>query len=285
MSVKIISDSTCDLSPELIEKYGIKIMPLHIVLGDMEFEDGFSITPDEIYKWSDENNATPKTSAINMTYVIDFFRPIIEAGDEIVCFSISGEMSTTANVMRLAAEELDAEDRIFIIDSRNLSTGIGLQVIEAAIMAQEGHSGLQISQYIADIIPRVRASFVIDTLKYLHRGGRCSGMAAFAGTALRLHPKIIVKDGKMTPTKKYMGNISRVIMNYVRDMENDLRNAKRDRVFITHSGCSKAIVGEVRKYLEELGIFSEILETRAGCVVSSHCGPDTLGVLFIDNSN
>lgn len=285
MSVKIISDSTCDLSPELIEKYGIKIMPLHIVLGDMEFEDGFSITPDEIYKWSDENNATPKTSAINMTYVIDFFRPIIEAGDEIVCFSISGEMSTTANVMRLAAEELDAEDRIFIIDSRNLSTGIGLQVIEAAIMAQEGHSGLQISQYIADIIPRVRASFVIDTLKYLHRGGRCSGMAAFAGTALRLHPKIIVKDGKMTPTKKYMGNISRVIMNYVRDMENDLRNAKKDRVFITHSGCSKAIVSEVRKYLEELGIFSEILETRAGCVVSSHCGPDTLGVLFIDNSN
>lgn len=285
MSVKIISDSTCDLSPELIEKYGIKIMPLHIVLGDMEFEDGFSITPDEIYKWSDENNATPKTSAINMTYVIDFFRPIIEAGDEIVCFSISGEMSTTANVMRLAAEELDAEDRIFIIDSRNLSTGIGLQVIEAAIMAQEGHSGLQISQHIADIIPRVRASFVIDTLKYLHRGGRCSGMAAFAGTALRLHPKIIVKDGKMTPTKKYMGNISRVIMNYVRDMENDLRNAKKDRVFITHSGCSKAIVSEVRKYLEELGIFSEILETRAGCVVSSHCGPDTLGVLFIDNSN
>lgn len=202
MSVKIISDSTCDLSPELIKKYGIKIMPLHIVLGDKEYEDGFSITPDEIYKWSDENNATPKTSAINLEYTMDIFRPIIEAGDEIVCFGISGEMSTTVNVMRLAAEELEAEDRIFIIDSRNLSTGIGLQVIEAALMAAEGHSAAQIAGRIAEIIPRVRASFVIDTLKYLHRGGRCSGMAAFAGTALKLHPKIVVNEGKMSPTKK-----------------------------------------------------------------------------------
>ncbi|MBO5318400.1 MAG: DegV family protein [Ruminococcus sp.] len=282
MSVKIISDSTCDLSPDLIKKYGIKIMPLHIVLGDKEYEDGFSITPDEIYKWSDENNATPKTSAINLEYTMDIFRPIIEAGDEIVCFGISGEMSTTVNVMRLAAEELEAEDRIFIIDSRNLSTGIGLQVIEAAIMAAEGHSAAQIAGRIAEIIPRVRASFVIDTLKYLHRGGRCSGMAAFAGTALKLHPKIVVNEGKMSPTKKYMGNISRVVMNYVREMEKNLRNAETDRVFITHSGCSKAIVSDVRKYLEELGIFSEILETRAGCVVSSHCGPNTLGVLFIE---
>ena len=282
MSVKIISDSTCDLSPDLIKKYGIKIMPLHIVLGDKEYEDGFSITPDEIYKWSDENNATPKTSAINLEYTMDIFRPIIEAGDEIVCFGISGEMSTTVNVMRLAAEELEAEDRIFIIDSRNLSTGIGLQVIEAAIMAAEGHSAAQIAGRIAEIIPRVRASFVIDTLKYLHRGGRCSGMAAFAGTALKLHPKIVVNEGKMSPTKKYMGNISRVVMNYVREMEKNLRNAETDRVFITHSGCSKAIVSDVRRYLEELGIFSEILETRAGCVVSSHCGPNTLGVLFIE---
>ncbi len=284
MSVKIISDSTCDLSPELIEKYGIKIMPLHIVLGDKEYEDGFSITPDEIYKWSDENNATPKTSALNMEYAADVFRPIIEAGDEIVCFSISGEMSTTANVMRIAAEELDAQDKIFIIDSRNLSTGIGLQVIEAAIMAAEGHSGAQIAAHIEEIIPRVRASFVIDTLKFLHRGGRCSGMAAFAGTALKLHPKIVVSEGKMTPTKKYMGNISRVVMNYVKDMEKNLKNAETDRVFITHSGCSKAIVSEVRAYLEELGIFREIHETRAGCVISSHCGPNTLGVLFIEKA-
>ncbi|MBQ7012875.1 MAG: DegV family protein [Oscillospiraceae bacterium] len=284
MSVKIISDSTCDLSPALIEKYGVRIMPLHIVLDDKEYEDGLSITPDEIYKWSDEHNATPKTSALNMEYAVDVFRPILEAGDEIICFSISGEMSTTVNVMRLAAEELNAEDRVFVIDSRNLSTGIGLQVIEAAIMAAEGKSGAEIAAHIADIQPRVRASFVIDTLKFLHRGGRCSGMAAFAGTALKLHPKIVVADGKMAPTKKYMGGIGRVVMSYVKDMEAELKNAETDRVFITHSGCSEALIADVRSYLEELGIFKEILETRAGCVVSSHCGPNTLGVLFIEKA-
>ncbi len=284
MSVKIISDSTCDLSPELIEKYGILIMPLHILLDDKEYEDGFSITPDEIYKWSDEHNATPKTSALNLEYTVDVFRPFLDDGDEIVCFSISGEMSTTVNVMRLAAEELGAKDRVFVIDSRNLSTGIGLQVIEAAIMAAQGRSGAEIAAHIADIQPRVRASFVIDTLKFLHRGGRCSGMAAFAGTALKLHPKIVVADGKMAPTKKYMGGIQRVVMNYVKDMESELKHAETDRVFITHSGCSEALINEVHTYLEELGIFSEILVTRAGCVVSSHCGPNTLGVLFIEKA-
>lgn len=281
MSVKIISDSTCDLSPELVEKYKIDIMPLHIVLDDKEYEDGFSITPDEIYKWSDAHNATPKTSALNMERAVEVFRSYIEAGDEIVCFAISGEMSTTVNVMRLAAEELNAEDRIFVIDSRNLSTGIGLQVIEAAIMAEQGKSGAEIAAYLADLCPRVRASFVIDTLKFLHRGGRCSGMAAFAGTALKLHPRIAVADGKMAPTKKYMGGMNRVVMSYVKDMENELKNAETDRVFITHSGCSEALIEEVRIYLEGLGIFKEILITRAGCVVSSHCGPNTLGVLFI----
>jgi DegV family protein with EDD domain len=198
-------------------------------------------------------------------------------------FSIASGMSTTINVFRMAVQELDAERKVRVIDSANLSTGIGLQVIEAACMAKEGKSLDEIVTAIEEIRPRVRASFVVDILTYLHRGGRCSGLAALAGGMLKLHPKIVVKDGVMGPDKKYRGKINSAILNYAQDMEESLLNAKKDRVFITHSGCDKAAVDSVRAYLESLKVFDEILETRAGGVVSSHCGPGTLGVLFIEN--
>ena len=279
--VKIISDSTCDLSAELVAQYDIDILPLHILLGDEEFEDGKTITPDEIYSWSDEHKTTPKTSAPSLAETIELFRPYVEEGCEIVCFSISNSMSTSGNVMRLAAGELEAENRITVIDSANLSTGIGLLVIEAAIMAKNGHSASEIASVMETLKPNVRASFVVDTLTYLYRGGRCNAVAAMAGGVLKLHPKIVVENGAMDATKKYRGKINSVIMSYVKDMETDLKAARPDRVFITHSGCDAATVESVRSYLESLGVLHEILETRAGGVVSSHCGPGTLGVLFI----
>ena len=279
--VKIISDSTCDLSAELVAQYDIDILPLHILLGDEEFEDGKTITPDEIYSWSDEHKTTPKTSAPSLAETIELFRPYVEEGCEIVCFSISNSMSTSGNVMRLAAGELEAENRITVIDSANLSTGIGLLVIEAAIMAKNGHSASEIASVMETLKPNVRASFVVDTLTYLYRGGRCNAVAAMAGGVLKLHPKIVVENGAMDATKKYRGKINSVIMSYVKDMETDLKAARPDRVFITHSGCDRDTVNAVRSYLESFGIFHEILETRAGGVVSSHCGPGTLGVLFI----
>ena len=279
--IKIISDSTCDLSKDLIQKYDIGILPLHIHLGEDEYQDGVTITPDEIYTWADANNTTPKTSAASMIEVIDMFEPYIQNGDEIISFSISSSMSANNNVMRLAAEDLEAEDKIHIIDSANLSTGIGLLVIEAAIMAKEGKSAKEIVARIEELKPLVSASFVVDTLTYLHRGGRCSSVAALAGGVLKLHPKIVVENGKMDASKKYRGKISSVIMSYVKDLENDLQSAKKDRVFITHSGCDETIINEVFTYLESLDRFEEILVTRAGGVISSHCGPGTLGVLFI----
>lgn len=279
--VKIISDSTCDLSPELVERYGISILPLHILLGDKEYEDGKSITPDEIFRWSDEHETTPKTSAPSMDTTIELLRPYVEEGRECVCFCISESMSTCGNVIRMAAEELEAEHLVTVIDSQNLSTGIGLLVIEAAILAQQGLTAAQITEQIHALRPRVRASFVVDTLVYLYRGGRCGGLTAMLGSALKLHPKIVVEDGAMHSTKKYRGNIRSVVLSYAKDMEEDLRRARPDRMFITHSGCRPEVVEPVRKYLESLGIFAEILETRAGGVVSSHCGPGTLGVLYI----
>lgn len=279
--VKIIADSTCDLSKDLLEKYDIDILPLYIILGDEEYQDGCGITPDEIYKWSDANNTTPKTAACSLEEATELFRKYVNEGSEIVCFSISNEMSTTGNVMRLAAESLDAQDKIAVINSANLSTGIGLMMLEAVEMAQKGCSKDEIAARMEEIRPRVRSSFVVDTLTYLHRGGRCSGAAALLGTTLKLHPRIAVENGKMAPGKKYRGKMSHVILNYVKDMESELNRAEASRVFITHSGCAEADIAAVKAYLEGLNRFDEILITRAGGVISSHCGPGTLGVLFI----
>ena len=279
--VKIIADSTCDLSQELLTKYDISILPLHVLLGEEEYLDGRTITPDQIYSWSDAHKTTPKTSAPSLVEATELMKPYVEEKREIVCFSISDEMSTSGNVMRLAAEELDAAQLVTVINSANLSTGIGLLVIEAAIMAGNGATGKEIAEKMEELKPLVRASFVVDTLTYLHRGGRCSGVAALAGSALKLHPKIVVENGKMAPQKKYRGKIDRVILDYVHDLEQDLKSAKKERVFITHSGCDAVVVEAVRSYLEGLRVFDEILETRAGGVISSHCGPGTLGVLFI----
>ncbi|MDD6627730.1 MAG: DegV family protein [Lachnospiraceae bacterium] len=279
--VKIIADSTCDLSQDLLIKYDISILPLHVLLGEEEYLDGRTITPDKIYEWSDAHKTTPKTSAPSLTEAMELMKPYVEEEREIVCFSISDEMSTSGNVMRLAAAELQAEHLVTVINSANLSTGIGHLVIEAAIFAQNGLKGKEIAEEIEKLKPLVRASFVVDTLTYLHRGGRCSSVAALAGSALKLHPKIVVENGRMEASRKYRGKIDHVILSYVHDMEAELKEAKKDRVFITHSGCDEVVIASVQSYLEKLQIFDEILVTRAGGVISSHCGPGTLGVLFI----
>lgn len=283
--IKIIADSTCDLSKEIIEKHDISILPLHIHLGDEEYKDGVNIGSEEIYSWSDENKSTPQTAAPSITDVMGVFKKHIDAGDEIIAFSISDDMSTSGNIMRLVSKELESEDLIHVINSANLSTGIGLLVLEAAIMAEEGKSVKEVVDHIEQLKPRVSASFVVDTLTYLHRGGRCNGVARLAGGVLKLHPSIVVENGKMGVGKKYRGKMSSVIMSYVKDMEDDLKHAKTDRIFITHSGCEQNIIDQVYDYLSELNTFNEILITQAGGVISSHCGPGTLGVLFISSSN
>ena len=282
--VKIIADSTCDLSQKLIEKYDITILPLHVVLGEEDYLDGKNITPEDIYEYSDRYKTTPKTAAPGIGEAMDILKETLCGADGVVCFGISGDMSSSVNNMKLAAEELEAADRVFTVDSRNLSTGVGLLVLKAAQMAQAGISAPEIYESVTDIIPRVRSSFVVDTMTFLYRGGRCNGVAALLGTALKLHPMIVVEDGRMDVGKKYRGRYSNIIVNYAKDLENELLSAEPERVFITHSGCKEAVVNEVYTYLKELGYFKEIHITRAGGVISSHCGPGTLGVLFIAKS-
>lgn len=279
--IKIFSDSTCDLNDALIKRYNITILPLHIILGEKEYLDTINVTQDEIYDWSDANKTTPKTSAVSMSDTVEAFRPVIENGDEIICFTISEDMSTTANVCRLAAEELDASDKVSVINSKSLSSGIGLQVIEAAVKAAEGMDRASIVSYIESIQDRVSASFVVDTLTYLHRGGRCSSVAALAGSVLKLHPEIDVINGKMIAGKKFRGTYSRVVMDYVKGQEETVLKANKDRIFITHSGRVSGLDLEVKAYLESLNYFDEIFITYAGGVISSHCGPGTLGILYI----
>lgn len=282
--VKIFADSTCDLSEELVKRYDITVVPLHIVLDDKEYLDGVEIGPDEIYAWADEHNTTPKTSAVGIEDAMASLQCICDTDDEAIVFTISEKMSVTPNVFRMAAQGLEIEDKVTVIESANLSTGIGLLMLEAACLVKAGKNRTEICQQIETLKKDVRSSFVVDTLTYLHRGGRCSGLSAMAGGILKIHPKIIVRDGQMAPTKKYRGSIEKVIIDYVEDMHDELLHARKERVFITHSGCDRRVIDSVYNYLKELDYFDEILITRAGGVISSHCGPGTLGVLFVQGA-
>jgi len=279
--IKIVADSTCDLSRELIEKYDISIIPLCILLDEKSYYDGEDITPDEIFEWSEEKKTTPKTAAISFDKSQEILKPFMESGDDIIFFGISSEMSSTCNVARIIAQQEEYE-RMFVIDSRNLSTGIGLQVIRAAELAANGVRAEEIVQQIEGARDLVRASFVVDTLTFLARGGRCKAITALMANTLKLHPQIVVKEGKMGVSKKFRGRPDVAIGAYVDDLGTLFANADERRVFITHSGCSEEIIDMVREKLTALGIFEEILVTRAGGVISSHCGPGTLGVLFYE---
>jgi DegV family protein with EDD domain len=283
--VKIIADSTCDLPKDILEEYGVSILPLHIICNEADYLDGVTITPAEIFAWADENKTTPKTSAPSPGEAVELLKPYAEAGRDMVCIAISDAFSTTGNVLRMTADAINEEagrTQVHVINSANLSTGIGLLVLEAATMAKEGMEAEQIVKNIEALVPKVRASFVVDTLTYLHRGGRCSGLAALAGGALKLHPQIVVKDGKMDVAKKFRGNMKKVLLEYTKELTDALMHAKKNRVFITHSGCDKETVDAIHEYVSGLNVFEEILETTAGGVISSHCGPGTLGVLFIE---
>lgn len=277
--IRIVADSTCDLSVEIIEKYGISIVPLCILLDETSYYDGLDITPEEIYKWSDEHKATPKTAAISFDKTLEVLKPFMDDGDDIIFFCISSQMSSTSNVAKLVGDGEDYE-RLFVIDSQNLSTGIGLQVIRACELAAAGKSAEEIVDEINGARSLVRASFVVDTLTFLARGGRCSAVTALMANTLKLHPQILVKEGKMGVGKKFRGKTAVAIDAYVDDLMPAIKEADPRRVFITHSGCSEDIISAVKSKLEALGYFDEILVTQAGGVISSHCGPNTLGVLF-----
>ena len=278
MNIVITSDSTTDLSVELKERYNIAILPLGINLGDKTFIDGVNITPDDIYAHHDKTGELPKTSACNVGDCIDFFKNFADQGKTVIHFTISSDMSSTYNNCRMAAEEFE---NIYVIDTKNLSTGGGLLVIAAAEMALKGMEAKDIVAEIEKLIPCVDASFIIDNLDYLHKGGRCSTVAMLGANLLKLKPCIEVADGKMGVGKKYRGRFLDVLKTYVTERIGDGSDIDLNRVFITHAGCDKDIVDAVVEHVKNSADFKEVFVTRAGCTISSHCGADTLGILFI----
>ena len=276
--ITISSDSTCDLSQELVDRYNIHILPMGVTLGDKMYRDGMDITPDQIYAHHEKTGQLPKTSAINMAESADFFAELTKDGSAVIHFTISSSMSATYNNARIAAE--DFED-VYVVDAKNLSTGSGLLVLAAAEMAQEGMEAKEIAQKVSELADCVDASFVVDNLEYLAKGGRCSAIAAFGANLLQLKPCISVKNGAMGVGKKYRGKFEKTLINYVADRLACAEDIDLNRVFVTHAGCDPDIVESVVNAVKGTLPFKEVLVTRAGCTVSSHCGANTLGVLFI----
>lgn len=280
MSKKVIitRDSTSDLTPEIVEKFNIQTIPLGIVLDSKSYLDGVDIDPDFVYKYHEEHGVLPKTSAANVGEMVEFFKKYVDEGYAIVHFNISSKMSSTYQNSLIASQEF--ED-VYVVDTKNLSTGEGLLIMKAAEMAAEGKEAKEIFDAVNSLIPYVDASFVIDSLEYLHKGGRCSTVAALGANLLKLKPCIQVLDGAMDVCKKYRGKYIACLREYVADRVSDYSDIDLDRVFVTHAGVDEEILSEVRDLVAKAAPFKEVIVSRAGCTVSAHCGRNTLGVLFI----
>lgn len=274
----ITSDSTTDLSQELIERYNVQIIPMGVTMNDTTYKDGVDIDAEKIYENYEKTGELPKTSAVNIDECIEFFKKYTSEGYTIVHFSISSGMSSTVQNCRIAAEEVG---NVYVVDTQNLSTGGGLLVCEAGEMLKEGKSAKEIAEECQDLAKYVDASFVIDNLEFLHKGGRCSAVAKLGANLLSLKPCIVVRDGKMGVSKKYRGKFQMVLSKYISDMIGDAEDIRKDRFFVTHAGCDDDICQACVDQVKKLGDFKEVHLTRAGSTVSSHCGRNTLGVLFI----
>ena len=282
MGRKVIlsADSTCDLGEELKKQCGVEYYPLHIILEDRDYLDNVTITPEVLYEAYRERKVLPKTAAVNAAEYMEYFSGWVEQGYDVVHINLGGALSSAHQNCLLAARELKG---VYPIDSQNLSTGIALQVIAAADMIERGCSALEIVTHIKELRTRCHASFILDTLDFMHAGGRCSSVVALGAGILSLKPCIEVdnRTGAMSVGKKYRGKLSRVLVRYTKDQLEKYDHIRKDHIFITHSGIDPSLIEDVRNTILENGDFSEIHITKASCTISAHCGPNTLGVLFL----
>ena len=282
MKVKITADSTCDLSPELVKRYDIAIIPLTVTLGNRSGHDGCEVTPDDIYAYVDKSGHLPQSSAVNVDEYITVFRNWIEQGYQIVHFCISSQFSRCYQNACLAAKETGS---VWVVDTQNLSSGQGLAVLYGADLASAGCTPDEIAQQCNATLSRIEASFVVDSIDYLRKGGRCSPLAAFGANVFHIKPCIEVIDGHMEPRKKYRGEIQKVIRQYVEDRLKGRTDIQTDRIFVTHTKCDEETVDNIISLIRELQPeMEEIHETIAGATVTTHCGAGTLGVLFVRKS-
>lgn len=279
LNIKISADSTCDLSPELVETCGIGITPLYIVMGEQTLRDGLDVKPADLYRRFRDTGKLCQTAAVNVADYIAFFKEQLQTHDAVIHFTISSDMSGCYQNACIAAREFDG--RVFPVDARNLSTGIGHLVLDAADMAKEGRlTPAEIVDVLNEKKAKLDVSFVLDTLEYLKAGGRCSSVAAFGANLLSLKPSIEVKNGTMGVGKKYRGKIVAAYRQYITDRLKGRDDIDTKRIFITDSGIDESIRQELHELVASLQPFEEILHTQAGCTISQHCGPGCMGILY-----
>lgn len=278
--VILSTDSTCDLSAELKQKYSVKYMPYHINLDGKEYLDNVDITPEEIFKAYEERKLLPKTAAINAADYEDYFRKLTENGEEVIHINLGGALSASYNNSRLAAMECEG---VYVVDSCNLSTGIGHLVIEAAKMIEEGLGAKEIADKLEILKSKVHSSFILDTLEYMHAGGRCSSVVKLGANLLKLKPCIEVNnaDGSMNVGKKYRGELESVLSKYVKERLSAEEKLRTDKIFITYSAGDPKYIEIIKNAVTECADFDEIYITNASCTISCHCGPNTFGILYM----
>ena len=281
MKIRITSDSTCDLG-EHVQKRDIGIMPLQVNLGDKSYRDGVDIVPEDIFKFVAETNVLPKTAAPSIGEYEEFFKKELETADVVIHFNISSKSSGSHNFAKMAAEEFAG--KVYVIDSKALSSGQGLLVLKACDLRDEGKSVEEIVDACMQLRDCVNTSFVPDSLEYLHKGGRVSGMVKTVAGVFKIHPLIYMDDGQLVPGKKYKGKMNILLKQYVEDLKEKYPSYDKTRCFVTHSTADKEVVEEVKAKVKELFTFDEVLETVAGSIVTSHCGQGTIGVIFIYNN-
>ena len=278
MRYQITSDSTCDLSPELLQRYNIRLLPLYVNMDGKTLRDGVDVKPDDIYAHVSAGGSLPQTAAVNLADYVRAFTELSEKNDFVIHVCISLDFSCCYQNAKLAAADFD---NVYVVDSRNLSTGHGLVVLEAERMAREGMEPDDIVAALHDLTGRVEASFILDRLDYMKKGGRCSTATALGASLLKLHPCLDVVDGKLPVTKKYRGSIEKVVEEYVRDRLRDRTDLDTRRAFLVDTCPDDHLASIAREVLRQDGRFQEITEAKAGCTIFCHCGPGTLGVIFL----
>jgi DegV family protein with EDD domain len=276
--VKIVADSTCDLNSELLNRYQIEVIPLNVNLGDKSCLDGVDVHTPDLFEYYKQTGKLPTTSAPTPAYYEDFYRKWTDEGFEVVHFSISAELTVTPNIAKMAAEKFD---NIYPVDSRNVSSGMGIMTIKAAELRDEGLSAREIAEKVAAMADKVRTTVAISTLLYMYKGGRCTGLQALGANLLNLKPSMDVVNGKLGLTKKYRGSLETVLCQMVEDKLKGAENLDLARIIIINYDVKDSTIEAIKAKIKEYQNFIEIFVNECGCSVSVHCGPGTLGIIYM----
>ncbi len=280
MKYKITCESSADLNQDMYKKLGVAVIPFRITLGSDDYFDGKNITNEQLFEYVNSNSQLPKTSALNENDYTEFWEEQLKDCDGIIHFCISSKISSTYNNAVVASKKFN---NVYVIDSMSLSSGIGLQVLYATELRDNQVDIEKAVELINKRREHVQISFVVDKLNYLYKGGRCSALSLLGANLLSIKPSIIVSNGRMVVGKKYMGKMHKILDKYIDETLKVFGNPDTSLCFITYSSATPEMLDVARKTLKEKGIFKNIIETTAGCTVSTHCGPNTLGIIYYND--